>query len=170
MSDAFDQLRTLAPPPEKPVENGTVDKFRVVEEHLKLQFPSDYKQVIRSYGHGTWRGGLILFNPFTSDVSYNLIAAATGQLEEAEHHLLFPEDAPFPLYPEPGGLLPWAKTEQNEILYWLTDGDPETWRTIFASGDPLKYQQFDLGCSTFLFQWLQRTAENSPTGPFLPAY
>ncbi|MFC3450510.1 hypothetical protein [Amycolatopsis speibonae] len=41
-----------------------------------------------------------------------------------------PEMVPFALWPEPGGLLEWARTGNGDALYWLTEGEPEDWTTV----------------------------------------
>jgi hypothetical protein len=154
MSEAFARLRALISPPAHPTERGSESQFAVVEAHLGLKLPPDYKLLIRTYGHGTWGGGLTLFNPFTQEVRFNLTAAVTGQLEEADHDLLFPEDAPFALYPEPGGLLPWGMTNKNDVLYWLTEGEPEAWLTVLYTRGTGTFAWQEAGCVPFLLQWL----------------
>jgi hypothetical protein len=43
----------------------------------------------------------------------------------------FPEDYPYPLYFEPGGLLPWGISEDGDYYYcWLTRGLPDKWPVI----------------------------------------
>ena len=38
---------------------------------------------------------------------------------------------PFPLFPEPGGVLPWGYLRSPGVAYWLTGpGDPDEWPVV----------------------------------------
>src|SRR5258708_11837030 len=41
-----------------------------------------------------------------------------------------PEDFTYPLFPEPGGQLPWASTGDGDQLCWLTGGEPDNWPAV----------------------------------------
>lgn len=41
-----------------------------------------------------------------------------------------PEKCPYPFYPEPGGLLPWAGTDNGDRVCWLTEGQPDGWTVV----------------------------------------
>ncbi len=47
-----------------------------------------------------------------------------------DHRGEWPEDFPYPLYPEPHGLLEWANTGDGDGLYWLTLGEPDSWPVV----------------------------------------
>jgi hypothetical protein len=64
-----------------------------------------------------------------------------------------PEDFPFPLYPEPGGLLPWAKTGDGTDLCWLTEGQPDSWPTA-AWNIPGGGHRYDMIAAELLYRYL----------------
>jgi hypothetical protein len=45
--------------------------------------------------------------------------------EQAATHL--------PVYPEPDGILPWGRVEDDWILAWKTAGEPSTWESVGVS-------------------------------------
>lgn len=47
----------------------------------------------------------------------------------------FSEQVPFPLWPEPGGLLPWGSTDNNDHVFWLTIGEPDRWPVVATNWD-----------------------------------
>jgi hypothetical protein len=42
----------------------------------------------------------------------------------------FPERYPLPVWPEPGGFLPFADSIDGDQLGWLTEGEPDSWPLI----------------------------------------
>ena len=41
---------------------------------------------------------------------------------------------PYPVYPEPGGLLPWGGIRDGGYAFWLTGpGEPVGWPVVLAS-------------------------------------
>lgn len=58
---------------------------------------------------------------------------------------------PFPLWPEPGGIFPWATGSHTEIFFWLRSGlDPGTWPVVWCHGDDLEWEQFEGTTTEFL--------------------
>ena len=54
---------------------------------------------------------------------------------------------PFPLFPEPGGVLPWGDLRSPGVAYWLTGpGDPDEWPVIVATEDGGYWERLD-GCA-----------------------
>lgn len=58
---------------------------------------------------------------------------------------------PFPLWPEPGGIFPWATGSHGEIFFWLRSGrDPGSWSVVWCHGDDLDWERFDGTTTEFL--------------------
>jgi hypothetical protein len=49
---------------------------------------------------------------------------------DRESRRSFSSHYPLGLYPEPGGLLPWAITDNGDTLYFITTGPPDEWPTV----------------------------------------
>ena len=61
---------------------------------------------------------------------------------------------PYPLSPEPGGLYPWGSTDNGDWLYWLTNGEPDSWRVIGFSNSG--WAEFSGTMTEFLVAVLSR--------------
>ena len=153
--DAFTQLYEAISPPSKPREAGNVAAFTAVETSLALLLPEDYKRLIGTYGTGVWKEFLWVLNPFASNVYLNLFEQVKRQLDaERKIRADWPGNVPFALYPEQGGLLPWAMTDNGNRLYWQTVGDPAHWPTVIYESRGPEFECFPFGCCEFLLRWV----------------
>ncbi|GIF67475.1 hypothetical protein Ais01nite_55100 [Asanoa ishikariensis] len=144
----IDDLVRLVPPPSRPVHAD--GDWAEVERLLGVAVPADYRALVAAYGAGQF-ADIGLLTPFTDAGTHaNLVWQAgdfLGRFADARDE--FPEDFPYPLHPEPGGLLPWAGTGNGVQLCWLTEGDPDAWPVVvfdFA----LRCDRYDLGAVDLL--------------------
>jgi hypothetical protein len=115
-------LRLLVPPPAVPyLGDGTWERLF---DELGTHLPTDYVTLMNEYGGGCWRDWLRFHTPlrvaertFTDHVE----AVLDGYRSLRDE---FPEDFPLATWPEPGGLLPFATSIEEDVLGWLTNGKP----------------------------------------------
>lgn len=136
-------------PPTTPV-HGRGD-WTLAERELGTRLPDDFKQLVQTYGLGDFWGRVILRTPFGDNNPVRLDATFLDDFESARE--LWPEQYPYPFFPEPGGLLAWAVTESGTSLCWLTDGQPDAWPVVIWSRDDA-YERFDCGAAEFLEGWI----------------
>ncbi|MFE1770829.1 SMI1/KNR4 family protein [Streptomyces sp. NPDC059008] len=152
MIDAHSPLARVierVPPPAEAI-HGHGD-WAEAERTLGTRLPDDYKQLVETYGRGDFWGALCLCTPFGDDNPVRLEAHLLedfGPMRERR-----PEDHPHPFFPEPGGLLTWAVTDDAAQLCWLTEGPPESWSVVIWSRDN-DYERFDGGAAAFLDGWI----------------
>ncbi|MFG3258849.1 SMI1/KNR4 family protein [Streptomyces sp. NPDC048172] len=153
MTDHETYLRRLTdrvPPPREAV-NGTGD-WAAAERALGTALPADYKRLVETYGRGDFCGELCLSTPF--DGADNPVRLEGDALDVfGSMRDTWPEKYPYPLYPEPGGLLAWGVTEAAGQLCWLTEGPPETWPVVIWSRDD-DHEKYECGAAAFLDGWL----------------
>lgn len=115
------RLGQLVPPPEWPVGgDGDWKRFWSVNG---FRPPEDYTMLIREYGVGTFAGWLRLIEPFDHTQSFLTLAeAACRRLAGGAGH---------PLWPQPGGFLPWAVTAGGDQVGWRTVGRPDDWTVMY---------------------------------------
>ena len=104
----------------------------MVEQTLGVGLPTDFKALVRRPGLGQF-ADITLFTPFSTraDGLFDLVKRARTQLDRYRAHRdEWPEDFPYPLYPEPDGLLEWANTGDGDALCWLTMGEPDSWPVV----------------------------------------
>jgi hypothetical protein len=119
------QLLELHHPRPQPEE----ERWLAAESTFGIPFPQPYKNLIDTFGASTWGDFLHIFSPL--DQADNLRFVNTTLAADRESRQSWPEHYPFPLYPESGGLFPWARTDNGDTCYWITAAAiPEKWPTL----------------------------------------
>jgi hypothetical protein len=132
-----------------------MEAFTAVESRISLLLPDDYKRLVCAFGTGSWKSFLWVLNPFSSNRFLNLLEKEQHQLDaERTIRAQWPKNVPFALYPEPGGLFPWALTDNGDRLYWLTKGNPDEWTTVIFESRGPEYDCHELSCCDLLRRWV----------------
>ena len=173
----LDLLKDILLPPLEPQDVDSINDWESIERKLGTQLPDDYKSFIDLYGLGTIDRFLVVFNPFSSNKFVNLLDRGRRILQAFDiSKKEFPKYYSHPLFPSPGGLLPFAGTDNGDVLYWRTTGTPENWTvTVFDPRSP-DYFDFNGPMTDFLIALLTRSVEckvfprGFPSGPprFIP--
>lgn len=139
-------LRRALPPPIAPTETTGTENWSSVEASLGTRVPEDYKGFIDVYGTGVIGDFLWVFNPFSRRKYVNLHTQVRAQLDAIEDL----DGKPYPLYPKPGGLLPWGLTDNGNALYWLTAGDPVAWQVVINESRGPEFERHNVSLTGFL--------------------
>ena len=133
---SIDKLVAVLPPPASPRE--TRGDWAAVEAELGTPLPRDYKAYIETYGTGSINHFLWPCSPFSANPNLRLQDEIRDQLEGLRGtREKFPDMWPIPLFPEKGGFLPWGKTDNGDVLHWVTEGAPDEWTVaVTAARDP----------------------------------
>jgi len=112
--------------------------WQTIEATLGLPLPEDYKRMAEVFPPGHFNGLAQLGRPgddahprdeFLGFKALRL-QDLRGQRAFAQEHD-WPGTFPYPIYPEPGGLLPWGYDRRGHQLYWLTEApDPANWPVV----------------------------------------
>lgn len=127
----IDDLARLLAPPAQPLESGRGADWGSVTDRIGEPLPVDFMQFIDRYGTGIINDFLTVLNPFSANARLNL-------LDQMFYHLSalrslkaqFPGACPYPLFFEPGGLLPWGITIDSDIFCWKTSGVSGQWTQV----------------------------------------
>ncbi|MFC7641032.1 hypothetical protein ACFQX6_08560 [Streptosporangium lutulentum] len=86
--------------------------WSAVETTLGLGLPTDFKALIERYGLGQF---LDFITPLTPFGARDLLVQHAQRLldRERSYREQYPDECPYPFYPEPGGLLEWAEHRQR---------------------------------------------------------
>lgn len=149
---SINELTELVAAPETPKEVPAEPDWKKVEAELGTALPGDYKEFVLTFGTGLLGSFVRVYNPFAASVRTSLISASRldceilQELKESEGD----EEVPFEIFPEVPGLLPWGNDENGNGLYWLTDGEADSWSVIVGAGRDRRWQQFDMTMTSFL--------------------
>lgn len=159
----IEHLKELVLPPEKPVGTGNPEGWDKVEQELGLTLPTDYKDFARVYGAGNLAGFIHIFNPF-SDSPYSSLLKCVKQICEVYRFLKQHEgdkQVPYAVYPDKPGLLPWGRNDLGHVLFWLTEGNPDSWPIVLSHGKSDRYERFNLGMVDFLARALPHELDST---------
>lgn len=118
-------------------------------------------QFIDSYGSGSINRFLHVFNPFSANPNINLFDQLFTQLSALrELRTDHPDVFTHPLFFEPGGLLPWATSDDGDVFCWSTYGVSGAWEvvTVPRSDSP---ERFRLSMTQFLARGLTGQLQSS---------
>jgi hypothetical protein len=77
---------------------------------------------------------------------------------------------PYPIFPEPGGLLPWATGRRAEPFFWVTRGeDPNAWPVVTAAYGFTDWQEFPGTAGELLIDVVEGRFDGGPFGVDLAA-
>jgi hypothetical protein len=144
MESGLDRLVALVGRPKQPKDSVPIDSpvWQGPEHRLGFAFPADYKGLIATFGLHAWGGFLHVLNPATANEHLQLERGGLGMLGALhEVRRKYPDEVPFPLFPEERGLFPWGVTDNGDTLLWLTQGPSDWWPTVvLAARDPEREQ------------------------------
>lgn len=142
-------LEAVMPPP---IATSVIEPtaWVEVERSLGTSLPSDYKDFIRTYGLGQVADFLCVLTPFSDNPNVNLSLQIEQQLSALRELHAAGESAPYPLFPATGGIMPFAITDNGDVLHWETNGAPDAWRVVVNDARSPMYEVYNAGMTTFL--------------------
>ncbi len=134
--------------------NGDWDS---AERQLNTELPDDYKVYINNFGSAYVDKFLTIYNPFSQNPNLNLIEQTKIILEDYRWlQAQGNEQIPFPLFPDKDGLLPFGTTDNGDVLFWKTSGEPNQWTIVVNASRESLYDRFDENMTDFLTKILRR--------------
>ena len=119
-----------------------------IEAELGTALPQDYKDFVRLYGAGYFMEFLGVSVPrsknpntrFESEVG--LICGTFADWDD--------EELPYPMWPDPGGLIPFGGTDNGDYLFWLPQGAPDDWGVVVWDRGMQQFEALNCGLTDFL--------------------
>ena len=171
----------LLPPPEHPQFNR--GDWREVEAEIGTPLPQDFMDFNETYGVVNICNVLWLHNPFYfvgKDAHIPLVMPKQSlreiieaELEDMNSISGGRDNVPFPDFPAPGGLLPCGATDCGDLVFWITEGEPDDWGVFFwPFGGRPTFTMRDSNITAFLWGLLTLNSPVFPEGlarePFEP--
>jgi hypothetical protein len=149
----LEALSLLVPPPEAPyLGDGTWEELF---DELGTRLPAEYVALMDRYGAGCWSQWLRFVTPLR--INGRGFAHHAAQVLDGYRSLRadFPEYHPLPVWPEPGGFLPFANSIDGDQLGWLTEGDPDKWLLIVSPRHADQGLSLPSNLTDTLLEWLR---------------
>ncbi len=146
-------LLDFVSPPKSPTDPGKGRDWSEVERSLDTTLPTDYKEFVNLLGTGELAGCIWVYNPFANvRDGQNLLVRVSEVLEiwrqtRADYG---ETECPYPLYPEPDGLLPWGHVDTGSELFWQTSGRPDEWTVVVNESRGPEFERFNKSMTGFL--------------------
>jgi hypothetical protein len=169
-----DELSRLLPPPAR--APGPPVDWAAVAAEVGVALPGDYRAFIEAYGTGCVDGFLWVLHPTTGNQHLHLARQVQRQLWALRYLRDRGEAVPYPLFPEPGGVLPWGVTDNGDVCYWRTGGAPDGWTVVVNESRGPDWDAYPGPLTAFLAAVLSRrhvcpvfpTDFPSPSPAFVP--
>jgi hypothetical protein len=151
---SLDALTTHIKRPPNPIETGTTSDWNRVEAELAFVFPEEYKQFIQVYGSGCIDGFLWVMNPFSANSNMELAVQARLR-QDALRSLIedFNISCPYAWH----DLVPWAFTDNGDVLYFLRANTDEDSSIVISDAGATEFQEVSMSLSLFLIALVTRT-------------
>jgi hypothetical protein len=129
------------------------------ESRLGVSLPSDYKAFIEAFGPGTF-GDIRIAAPDSAGGGLFALWERTAAVAAGRHR----REAEGPVFPAPGGMIPWGGTADGWTFCWAPVGtDPDVWGVVCAMPELRGFEyRPNLGFSSFLLEYAD------PDRPFDP--
>jgi len=145
----IENLIKAVPPPSEPFW-AYKGPWGAIEGEIGVTLPPDYKDYIATYGAGYFMQFMSVFLPKSWTVNLRLGAQVRLKAGSARDVLLASEEEPpYPIWPDPGGLVAFGGTDNGDELFWLTRGAPQDWPVVVWYEDS-NVELFDCDMTDFL--------------------
>jgi hypothetical protein len=156
---ALQRLVSIVPPPQS-AGSGPVDWDRV-ENGMRTALPADYKEMIETYGRGSFDGFLWVLQP--SDPNKNLDLESRRveamwslrilQSDPSTQAYGGGESVPYRVEEGAEEIIPWAVTDNGDICYWVARWEsPDEWTVAVNEGGAPEWESFDGSATQFLLE------------------
>jgi hypothetical protein len=133
-----------------------------VQRAIGSVLPVDYKHLVEITRPLCAGDFLTVFAPGVENPNIDLfvqVGARLGALQVLKRDG-GAREVPYPLWFEPGGLLPWGSSDNGDTLFWLTRGHPDQWTVVVGEGRGPTYAEYPIPASDFLVEFLSGHLES----------
>lgn len=159
--------------------------WAVVERALGVALPAEYRELLAVFPPGKFFAPRLADGRVTVQPPY-LVDGVPDQLHQFQTELdelrdwraAHPDDVPRPVFPEPNGMIPWARSSRECLLWTRDSADPDRWAVAISNGGIWRYdresaslEEFDLGAVDFLIELVSGRLTSrvlNPAGPDAP--
>lgn len=153
---SIEKLKEILKPPNDPVDTPKAGDWLKIESILG-KLPEDYMRFVESFGTGSVDGFVWIFNPVSSNQNLNLLDQIHIKISALSDSVeMFGEVVPYPLFPKPGGLMPFGVTDNGDVLFWQVNSNPPDWKVIVNAARESKWKKYDVGMTDLLAGLLSR--------------
>ncbi|EHR61149.1 SMI1/KNR4 family protein [Saccharomonospora cyanea] len=127
-----------------------------VPEEFRVLIPRDYREMIDTFGGGSFDQHIWIHSPRGRGEPYDLASWAIERETALELLWGAGEEVPAAIDRESDRLIAWASTGDGEYIYWVIskEGSSPSGQRIAVQDYDGDWEFFDLSCSEFLLRWV----------------
>ncbi|WP_409465337.1 SMI1/KNR4 family protein [Amycolatopsis sp. GA6-003] len=134
-----------------------------VEQAVGIRCPDDCKALMSRFPSGFFRSAVNFNNPIDARVDLETF------VRDDIHSVLESFDSPwalegtgYRLFPEPGGLLPWANDTGGGVFFWRTSSEyPNQWPVVFWDRGTFEWNEHPGGMVEVVWEVLTHPGEDN---------
>jgi len=146
----IDDIIKVMPPVNNPLDVPTQSQWIAIEGKLGTGLPDDYKEFIQTYGTGKVDDFLYVFTPFSVNENLNLFDQLKLQSDVLVELKSYGENVPYKIFPEVEGVIPFAITDNGDVLFWKTSTEPNDWTVLVNEARSPDWEKYEMSMSKFL--------------------
>jgi hypothetical protein len=151
------QLTQLIPPPPQPIHVGSPSAWHDVETRLGFDLPADYKELMQTYGAGSFDLRIAYYSPFDPEAKLNLLNVYSNWQETLQSPPFDNPKGGETALPD-DGLIPLGYTSRvGDGVYWHRNGTPDQWPVVLWNMAYGIFVEYPLSCSAFLVAVLNKS-------------
>lgn len=156
---SMQSLAKLLPPPAVPKDVGTEGRWRMAERQFHTALPADWRDFCTVYGSFGSIGpiGLVIVNPFNKG-EWPWIKGRLGWFRREWAKVNDPKLYRYSLFPEAGGLFPFARMDPRIEIFYKTEGNPDAWPIVVWDEESRSWAEHNLTLTGFLTALFQGKA------------
>ena len=141
----IDTLMKVITPPREPA-GVFLGPWEPIEAELGIPIPPDYKDLVRVYGSGYYMEFFGIHVPRSANLNLRLetqVAAICATFSDRDELI-------YPLWPDPGGLVPFGGTDNGDFLFWLPRRALADWSIVVWDRGLGNFEVFDCDLTNFI--------------------
>jgi len=127
-----------------------------VQRAIGSVLPADYRHLVERTGPLKVGDFLVVFSPACANPFVDLLGNLGPRLGALQvlKRSCGDRECPYPLWFEPGGLLPWGASDNGDVLFWATRGHPDQWTVVVGESRGPAYEEYPVQATRFLCDFL----------------
>lgn len=126
-----------------------------------LRLPTDYKAIVETFPRVEIGGRITVIRPGDVDSPRReYLGYCAYRLDDMRGWRAKGQGrCPYPIFPEPGGILPWGESNEGQLYFWLIGAeDPDSWPVVWTDHYDEEWQRFPGTMWEFLLDVAAREA------------
>ncbi len=155
-TDKTSELAALVSPPDAPLD---FDKTVLQRNQgiLRIEFPADAVEFAKVFGSGRFKCAYTWEVWSPSRQTFPLIVLEFSRIFNMFKESMEIDDVPFAIFPDVGGILPFATSSDGDWVCWITKGEPNDWKVVdLYQYEQGFYQILEMGFSEYFYNVLTR--------------